>query len=146
MVTVYLFKVTSLKQGIFPRALSTLPKKRQEKVLSYVFEKDRRLSLGAGLLLDFWRRQHQIPLEVFTLSDSGKPELPSHIPHCFNLSHSGEFVFFAADSRPIGVDIEKIAPDFLDIAENYFTKDIKPAFADGGKRGTPSPNSPQKSP
>lgn len=122
MPTVYLFNVTPLKQELFPSALSRLPQKRQEKVLSYVFDRDRRLSLGAGLLLEYWRKQQQIPLDAFTLSDSGKPELSAHIPHFFNLSHGGDFVLFGTASHPIGVDIEKIVPDFLDIAENYFTK------------------------
>lgn len=122
MLVVYLLNVTSLEQEMFPKALASLPKIRQEKVLSYVFEKDQRLSLGAGLLLEFWRRQQQIPLDGFTESDRGKPELSAQFPFFFNLSHAEEYVLFAASSHPIGVDIEKIASNFLEIAEAYFTK------------------------
>lgn len=124
MKIVYLLKVTSLEQEVLPRALAGLPQKRQEKVLSYVFEKDQRLSLGAGLLLDYWRRQQQIPLDAFTESDTGKPELTAQFSLFFNLSHAGEFVFFAAASQPIEVYIEKIAPNFLEITvEQLFKSD-----------------------
>lgn len=121
-MTLYLCNITHLKQEIFPKAMEFLPPERQKKALSYVFEGDRQRSVGAGLLLEFWRRAQKIPLDAFTQSDSGKPQLSPQIPLSFNLSHSGDFVLFAGDSQQIGVDIEKIAPNFLDVAENYFTK------------------------
>lgn len=59
----------------------------------------------------------------FTTNDWGKPFLDSSVPFHFNLSHSGAWVVGAVDNRPVGIDVEEIAPVDLDISERYFSRD-----------------------
>lgn len=79
------------------RLLSYVDESRREKALSYAFEKDRLLSLGAAYFL---RKYVNGPIEENPygklLSDSS----------FFSLSHSGDKVVFLIAPFPCGVDIE----------------------------------------
>lgn len=46
------------------------------------------------------------------LSAYGKPQLAPPAAVQFNLTHSGTWVLLAAGSRTVGIDVEKIEPDF----------------------------------
>lgn len=59
--------------------------------------------------------------EDFILSPTEKPELKPGIPLSFNLSHGGDYVLFSASSQTLGVDLEEIRSDFLEVADRYFT-------------------------
>lgn len=123
-MTLYLLQTKELKNpDMFQKALKTVDSERQKKVESYVFGKDQRLSLGAGLLLAYFRKQHQIPEKDIVISKTGKPELSPSFSLYFNISHAGEYVLFCSGSQPLGIDIEEIQPDYLSIAENFFTKE-----------------------
>lgn len=70
---------------------------------------------------------HVVPRTlVFEKHEKGKPFLPSH-PHIgFNVSHSGDWIAFAAtrSTNALGVDIECHSErDHLSIAEHYFHAD-----------------------
>jgi len=61
---------------------------------------------------------------TFEYSRHDKPMLPGAAPLQFNVSHSGDIVLLAlARSRELGVDVERIRPDFatMEIAERYFS-------------------------
>jgi 4'-phosphopantetheinyl transferase len=50
----------------------------------------------------------------------GKPLL-DYPPNCsFNISHSGEWVVCAASDTPVGIDVERIKPIDISIAERFF--------------------------
>lgn len=49
----------------------------------------------------------------------GKPHWPGSGLH-FNLSHSGEWIACGLARTPIGVDVEKVQPIDLEIADNFF--------------------------
>ncbi|MDE5574412.1 MAG: 4'-phosphopantetheinyl transferase superfamily protein [Bacteroidales bacterium] len=54
----------------------------------------------------------------------GKPYLPDYPELFFNYSDSGDTAVVATDSRPVGVDIEKIRPrSFQGILERFFLPD-----------------------
>ena len=53
----------------------------------------------------------------------GKPYLVND-PHIqYNLSHSGNYIALAIDSKAVGIDIEQIKPIDIKIAERFFSKD-----------------------
>lgn len=90
--------------GKCPAALEGLGEQRREKTLRCRLEKDRKLSLGAGLLLrDILARHGRKITEVYT-GPHGKPLTDGLY---FNLSHSGERVLLAVSDREIGCDIER---------------------------------------
>ena len=91
------------------------------------FEKDRaRFVAGRGLVRSILGRYLGLPPANvrFQTGPHGKPSLEdSHIPLCFNLSHSGEVLLVAvAHGREIGVDVELMRDDvpFEMLAERYF--------------------------
>ena len=67
--------------------------------------------LAAEALLRYTLRS-QFGTSDFTvkLGAAGKPELVNKPEFCFNLSHSGMWVALAYDTRPVGVDVERINP------------------------------------
>ncbi len=63
------------------------------------------------------------PEEIcFSYNEYGKP----YATNCkiqFNISHSGDYVVCALDTFPVGIDIERIRPIDLSIAEKVFSKE-----------------------
>lgn len=51
----------------------------------------------------------------------GKPYFKAAKDVHFNISHSGEWVVYAMDSTPIGIDVEEIVDIDLNIAERFFS-------------------------
>ena len=55
-------------------------------------------------------------------SQYGKPYLKDYPKFNFNVSHSGDFVVCAIDTKPIGTDIEQIKHiEYEDIAKSFFS-------------------------
>ncbi len=93
--------------------LPLLPPERQEKIARYRFEKDKLLSLVAGLLL-----RHEIGEKPVFFGDRGKPYANGVF---FSLSHSGEIAAIATDSAEIGLDVEQLPDDSrLKIADRFY--------------------------
>ena len=80
---------------------------RKKKVERYVFEKDRLLCLGAGLLCAHALRYEGVDDLTLAEGEFGKPHL-AHVPDVhFNLSHSGHMVTCVVCGSPVGVDVEE---------------------------------------
>ncbi len=59
---------------------------------------------------------------IFCKNQFGKPFLKGYEDFYFNISHSGEWIICATDSKSIGIDIEKIRLiNYVEVAKNYFT-------------------------
>lgn len=111
-------------QDLFEEKLQDMSARRREKIISYKYDSDRRLSLGAGILLDeglkkIGYREKQLN---YSVNKQGKPyyrELPQFY---FNLSHSGHYAVATFSDMPVGVDIEekKIDKTRLGIAKRFF--------------------------
>lgn len=102
-------------------AYKLVSKKRQEKIDFYRFEKDKKLSCGAYLLLEKMLAEANITDAVFKTEKYGKAYISNHENIHFNLSHSGKIVLCAISDREVGVDVEYIDPEIdLNIAKNYF--------------------------
>lgn len=81
---------------------TNMPKIRQTKFNDYIFDKDKKLCLGAWLLLDDLKKKN------FSYTKYGKPYIKgSNVK--FNISHSGDYAICAFSDIDIGCDIEKIA-------------------------------------
>ena len=103
------------------KAYGLVSKKRQEKIDFYRFDKDKKLSCGAYLLLKKMLSEADITNPVFETKKYGKAYISNHEDIYFNLSHSGKIVLCSISDREIGVDVEYIDHEIdLNIAKHYF--------------------------
>ncbi|MCR5026927.1 MAG: 4'-phosphopantetheinyl transferase superfamily protein [Methanobrevibacter sp.] len=103
------------------KAYKLLPKSRRDKMNKFKFDKDKRLSAGAYLLLDKLLKEEKITQPNFKIGIYGKAYISNHENIHFNLSHSGKMVLCAISDMEVGVDIEYIDPTIdLNIAKHYF--------------------------
>ena len=116
------FDVCELMDGsVFEEAMARLPwDQRRQKARRFVFQKDRCLSLGAGLLAAY-----VLPRAGATdLSLGEGPYGKPYLTHChdvqFSLSHSGWLVACAVSGEPVGVDVEELHEYDADVAKMVF--------------------------
>lgn len=87
-------------------------------------KKDRARCIGAGLLLAHAVGRHDpghpVPPRV-EKDPYGKPWLPDLPGFYFNISHSGKWVVCGVDDAPLGVDIEQIRENMMDVARRFFS-------------------------
>lgn len=123
---VYYASVEPLKdEALYKAMLERLPGYRLEKLNRFVFERDRRLSMGAWLLLA--RAAEKLGYEPDALipaaGEQGKPYF-ANVPELkFNLSHSGERVMCIAAGEDCGCDVEEIKDYKPEISERFFSKE-----------------------
>ena len=102
---ILLFRVTPLENdSLFKKAYSRIDPYRQKRADRYAKDEDKRLALGAGLLLSYLRKKEGIEAPL-VYNEHGKAYFEGN-PLYFNLSHSGCYVALAYDSMDLGVDIE----------------------------------------
>ena len=95
--------------------------KRKEKIDFYRFDKDKKLSCAAYLLLQKVLEEENIKNPEFEIGKYGKAYISNYEDIYFNLSHSGKIVCCAISDMEIGVDVEYNDPKIdLNIAKNYF--------------------------
>lgn len=103
------------------KAYNSVSKDRQDKIDFYRFEKDKKLSAGAYLLLKKLLSEENITNPLFKTEKYGKAYISNFENVYFNLSHSGKMVLCAISDREVGVDIEYSDPEIdLNIAKLYF--------------------------
>ena len=103
------------------KAYSLVSQNRKEKIDFYRFEKDKKLSAGAYLLLKKLLEEKNITKPAFKTEKYGKAYISNYDNIHFNLSHSGKMVLCAISDRDVGVDIEYIDSEIdLNIAKHYF--------------------------
>lgn len=107
-----------------------MPKYRRDKINSFKFEKDKKLSLGAGILLYRTIEKNALdPKTVVCFTEDGKPYFSPDNNIKFNLSHSGEIVMYSFSDIEVGCDIEKEDHGENGIAKRYFSREEN-AFLD----------------
>ncbi|MFP4398207.1 MAG: 4'-phosphopantetheinyl transferase family protein [Desulfonatronovibrio sp.] len=87
-------------------------------------KQDRARCVGAGLLLAHAVGRHHPGHPVPPREEKdchGKPWLPDLPDFYFNISHSGKWVVCAVGDCPLGVDIEQIRKDMMDVARRFFS-------------------------
>ncbi len=96
-------------------------KNRQEKIDFYRFDKDKKLSCGAYLLLKKLLYEENITDAHFKTEKYGKAYISNHENIHFNLSHSDKMVLCAISDKEVGADVEYIDHEIdLNIAKHYF--------------------------
>lgn len=128
MVSVYAMKVPEkIDIDVFQKFEKIISVERREKIKKYYFYQDKKRSLIAEILLRYCL---QIRFGIskskiqFIENNFGKPMLKNFNNIHFNLSHSGDWVVCAINySYPIGVDVEIIKDNNLQIAETFFTNE-----------------------
>lgn len=91
-----------------------LPFERQEKIARYRFERDKLLSLAAGLLI-----RRAVGDSRILVKEHGKPYVPGGV--YFSVSHSGEMAAIAVDHVEVGLDIERFPEESrLKIADRFY--------------------------
>ena len=103
------------------KAYNLVSKNRQEKIDYFRFEKDKKLSAGAYLLLMKLLSEENINEPIFKTEKYGKAYISNHENIYFNLSHSSKIVLCAISDMEVGADVEYINPEIdLNIAKHYF--------------------------
>lgn len=118
----YAASVVPLKdQELFRLAYSNASAGRREKTDRYRFERDKCLSLGAEMLLQYGLREANTETTAICgKSDPlGKPKLSNTNLH-YNISHSGDWAICAVSDIEVGCDIEKIGSADLNVAKRFF--------------------------
>lgn len=112
-----------------PDVYPLLSAERQADIDRKAFEKDRRLSAGAGLLMARAFKDAGIAeaRPAIVKGPYGKPCLRDYKEIFFNLSHSGEYVFLAVSDAEVGCDVEEITQasgldSRMSVAKRFFTK------------------------
>ena len=101
-------------KNIFEYCFNKMPEERKEKILNFHFEKDKKLSLGAGVLLYEGLKDFGVNSKEIMYNKNDKPYLKNN-EIFFNISHSENIVICAFSDKEVGVDVEKI---------NHFEKDV----------------------
>ena len=103
------------------KAYDLVSRNRQEKIDFYRFEKDKKLSAGAYLLLKKLLSDENIKNPTFKTGKYGKAYISNIEDIYFNLSHSDKIVLCAISDMEVGADVEYNDPAiYLDIAKHYF--------------------------
>ena len=119
MVEYYLKDVSALPDPAFDRAaLRGIPQWRIEYILKYRNAGDRKLSLGAWLLMAETLKKRGLSADNVKVGENGK--LFCGGAH-FNLSHSGGMVLCAAADAPVGCDIERVSDAHFEIMKRVFS-------------------------
>jgi 4'-phosphopantetheinyl transferase len=115
----------------------TLSPEERNRASRYHFGVDRdRFIVARGLLRTLLATYLGVqPSAVeFSYNEFGKPCLAAkgNRELCFNLSHSGDLAVFAFARAEVGIDIERIRPDFAreEIAERFFSPEEVKALRD----------------
>ncbi|WP_036722796.1 4'-phosphopantetheinyl transferase family protein [Paenibacillus forsythiae] len=124
LVRIYGVKIPKSPGVNYHEALNRLSEERRNRTLRFVRKDDRiRSVIAEALVRTLFLRDHQVDNESlrFTVNSYGKPSLAAYPDYHYNLSHSGDYVLCAVDSRPSGIDVEEIKPIDLTIADRFFS-------------------------
>lgn len=120
-IKVYTADVSELENTeLFMCLYSRVTPDRRAKTDRMVFGKDRRLSLGAGVLLEAALAAEGVTDLSMTTEHNKKPRLAHLDDIKFNISHSGTKVMCAVSDHDIGCDVEQIVDIDMEIAKRFF--------------------------
>ncbi|MBQ9887503.1 MAG: 4'-phosphopantetheinyl transferase superfamily protein [Lachnospiraceae bacterium] len=115
---VYIADCDRLKDScLFSNYYNLMPEYRRKRIDALRFEKDKRMSLGAGILLAYALPDYDTGNMLF--EKSGRPYI-ADCPYYFNLSHSGNLAMAAVSSHRVGCDVEEIKEYNEKLAKRFF--------------------------
>ncbi len=103
--------------------LELLSRERKDRAMRYVFDRDRKLSIAASMLIargleEYGLREKDV---VYGYTEYGKPYFRDYPFIHFSVSHSSSMAAVAFSSAPVGCDIEYLRPYDEDVAKMCFT-------------------------
>lgn len=107
-------------EKLFCEAYNYVNDFRKEKINRFRFPKDKYLSLGAGLLLEYALKKAEVPFGDIVIGDNGKPFFKDNRVF-FSVSHSEDIAICAVAPFEIGCDVEFKEPPNLEIANRFFS-------------------------
>ncbi|MGN0154557.1 MAG: 4'-phosphopantetheinyl transferase family protein [Lachnospiraceae bacterium] len=123
MVKVYIADATVLNdEQLYRRLYTGLDVSRRAKADRFRFEKDKRLSVAAGALLQYALQMENVREPSIYITPNGKPYLAGEERLYFNLSHSEGMVMCAIAEKEVGCDVEKKAALDCRLAEYVMTE------------------------
>lgn len=123
-IYLYYLNIDNITEDIYRREYHKLTKNRKDKVDHYINLKDKKLSLGAEILLKYGLNNLNLKFDNIIYKNE-KPYFENENIY-FNISHSGNYVICSISDKEVGCDIEKISSNNLDIAQKFFNeKEIK---------------------
>lgn len=107
---------------IFQNHYQELSEQRRQKIDEFHLQKDRKLSLGAGILMDRGLKEYGLRESKVKMGagENGKPFLLNYPEIHFNLSHSGNMVLAVFSDTEVGCDIEYMNAVNLKLARRFF--------------------------
>ncbi len=116
------------------REIASLSLEQRKKAESFVYKKDRLLSLAASLALKRGLEERGLNEEEMSVgvNENGKPYLLKRRDIHFNLSHSKEMAMAVIAKKEVGCDIESIGRYDERIVNRYFSVEER-AYIEGSK-------------
>ncbi len=121
----YKYNINDFTPGAYEKWYDLLSEQKKIRIDKMKFTDDKKRSVAGEMLARKAVAQRlKIAPEniIFETDERGKPYAHNLDIH-FNISHSDDYVVCAIDSKPVGIDIEKIRPINLKIAKRFFTAD-----------------------
>ena len=125
MTRLLLADVTPLEEPeVYSRAYAGCSAERRSAADFFRFGKDRRLSIGAALLLDKGLAAYGLKERdmIYGYGACGKPFFANAQDIHFSISHSGSKVAVAFSDSEVGCDIEIIGDIDLNVAQMFFSR------------------------
>lgn len=107
-------------ESLFSKCFNLMDADRQRKTLEKKFPKDKKLSLGVGMLLYMAAREMMSENSIDADFERGVVG-----DFHFNLSHSGNMALCIISDHEVGCDIELRRENCLDIADRFFFNEEK---------------------
>ena len=124
--TVILVADKELTRSTFESLLLLVSREKQLRIKRYHAYRDAQNALLGDVLARMLicratgRSNKQLE---FTTNEYGKPSLITDTHIHYNISHAGHCIACAIDDEPVGIDIERIKPIDIKIAERFFAPD-----------------------
>ncbi|MCT4620240.1 MAG: 4'-phosphopantetheinyl transferase superfamily protein [Marinisporobacter sp.] len=115
-----------LDRNDFEQLISWVTPIEQDKIKHYRRWQDAQNSIiGKIMIRSILCRRYQMNnyTIMFKKNDYGKPYILNKEDIHFNISHSGEWIVCAIDTKPIGIDVEQIKLMDIDIAKGLFSSE-----------------------
>ena len=133
----YLELNESINFSGYERFLKLLSLEKQVQIHKFRFDIDKKLSLFSDLFVRYLAckalKLNNSDL-IFERNTYGKPYLIEFPDFQYNISHTRSAIAIGLSDKPIGVDIEKIKPAELKIADRFFCKNECDYILSGNKR------------
>ncbi len=124
--------LNELSDAEFECALSKIDPEQKDRIMRFHFIEDKKRAL-AGILLSKYAiaKAFGISLDEIRVEKNkyGKPHVVGKRGVHFNISHSGDYVVCAVAGSPVGIDVQEISGQNLDVADRFFSQEERDALA-----------------